>query len=176
MRKKILFLSLFASMLSCVNATSGNYKTVDYVNRDRFMVKWYVQAGRFTPLEKNVTNAIEQYTWIEKGQYIQIDFSYNQGNFDGPLKKIPQKGYIENTKTNAYWKISPLWPLKFDYLIVALDPDYKWTAIGVPSEKYLWIMTQEQQISKEQLAQIVKEIEAVGYPADNLTYVPQQKR
>jgi apolipoprotein D and lipocalin family protein len=69
-----------------------------------------------------------------------------------------------------------LWPLKFDYLVIALDPDYKWTAIGVPSEKYLWVMTRAQQISKNELEIILKEIEAVGYPTDNLTIVPQQKR
>jgi len=176
MRKKIFLLSLLTSIFSSVNAQTGNYKTVDYVNRDRFMISWYVQAGRFTPLEKNVTNAIEKYTWNEKKQYIEIDFSYNQGSFNGKLKKIPQTGYIENKKTNAHWKISPLWPLKFDYLIIALDPDYKWTAIGVPSEKYLWIMTQEPQISKEKLDQIIKEVEAIGYPVDNLTFVPQQKK
>ncbi len=176
MKKNLLFVSLFASLITAVNAKAENFKTVDYVDRDRFMTSWYVQAGRFTPLEKDVTNAIEKYTWNEQKQNIEIDFSYNQGGFDGKLKKIPQTGYIENTKTNAHWKISPLWPLKFDYLVIALDPDYKWTAIGVPSEKYLWIMTKDQQVSKAKLDKIIKEIEVIGYPVDNLTIVPQQKR
>jgi len=176
LRIKILLIGLISTMLFSACASEGNYKTVNFVNRDRFMVSWYVQAGRFTPLEKDVTNAVEKYTWNEKKQYIEIDFSYNKGSFEGKLKKIPQKGYIFNKETNAHWKISPLWPLKFDYLVIALDPDYQWTAIGVPSEKYLWIMTKAQQISKDQLDQILKEVEAVGYPTDNLTIVPQQKR
>ena len=91
MRTFPILLGLILTMIFSSKASAGNYKTVDYVNRDKFMVSWYVQAGRFTPLEKNVTNAIEKYTWNENKQLIQIDFSYNKGSFDGPLKKIPQK-------------------------------------------------------------------------------------
>ncbi len=176
MRSAILFFSFITTLATTACAHVENYKTVDHVERDRFMGAWYVQAGRFTPLEKDVTNALEKYTWNEEKKRIEIDFSYNQGNFQGPVKKIPQKGYIQNTESNAHWKVSPLWPFKFDYLIVALDPDYEWTAIGVPNQKYLWVMTRQQQISKERLDQILKEIEAVGYPVDNLIIVPQQKR
>ncbi len=175
MRSSIVFLSFLMTLATTAFAQVESFKTVDYVDRDRFMGAWYVQAGRFTPLEKDVTNALEKYTWNNEKKSIKIDFSYNQGSFQGPVKKIPQTGYIQD-KTNAHWKISPLWPLKFDYLIVALDPDYQWTAIGVPSQKYLWVMTREAQFPKERLEQVLKEIEAVGYPVDNLTIVPQQKR
>jgi len=176
MRSALVILSLFTTLSTSACAQVENFKTVSHVDRARFMGDWYVQAGRFTPLEKDVTNALEKYTWNAEKERIEIDFSYNQGSFTGPVKKIPQKGYIQNKETNAHWKVSPLWPLKFDYLIVALDPDYQWTAIGVPSQKYLWVMTREVQMPKEKLDQVLKMIEAEGYPVDNLTMVPQQKR
>jgi apolipoprotein D and lipocalin family protein len=176
MRSALVILSLLTTLSTSACAQVENYKTVAHVDRNRFMGDWYVQAGRFTPLEKDVNNALERYTWNEEKQRIEIDFSYNQGSLSGPVKKIPQKGYIENKETNAHWKVSPLWPLKFDYLIVALDPEYQWTAIGVPSQKYLWVMTREKQLTKERLEQVLKMIEAEGYPVDNLTIVPQQKK
>ena len=156
-------------MISCA---SKAYNTVSFVDRDRFMGRWYVQAGRFTYLEKNVHNGIEIYTWNDKENRIDIDFSYNQGSLTGPLKKIPQKGWIENTKTNAHWKVSPMWPLKFDFLVIALDPDYTWTAIGVPDQKYLWVMTRERIVSKETIQKMLTEIEKTGYRTDDIVFVP----
>lgn len=41
-------------------------KTVDLVDIDRFMGKWYVIASRPTFLEEGAHNAIETYTWNNK--------------------------------------------------------------------------------------------------------------
>lgn len=171
MKKFILFslLSLIASVGHCFD------KTVDYVDMNRFMGKWYVVAGRFTPLEKNVFNAVETYSWNSSKQMIEIDFKYNKGSFTGPVKKIPQKGWIKNQKTNAHWTVSPIWPLKFDYLVIGLGENYEWTAIGVPNEAYLWIMTRDPEISAQNLDAILDYLEGVGYNTDNLVLVEHEK-
>ncbi len=149
-------------------------KTVSSVDLQKFMGNWYVLAGRFTPLEKDVHNGLETYTWNEKEQRIDIGFNYNQGSFEGKLKSIPQKGWVENSSTNAHWKVSPLWPLKFDYLIVGLAPDYSWTAIGVPSRKYLWIMARDPRNSEKTVAEAIRHLEEIQYPTGNLVKVPHQ--
>jgi len=149
-------------------------KTVNHIDRDRFMGKWYVQAGRFSFLEKDVYNSIEIYTWNEANNRIDIDFSFNQGSLTGPLKKIPQKAWIENKKTNATWSVSPFWPLKFSYLVIALDPEYRWTAIGVPNQKYLWIMTRDPHFPKVQIEKILSELSLSGYPVKDIVYVPHR--
>lgn len=148
------------------------YKTVSDLNITKFMGDWFVQAGRFTPLEKSVHNALESYSWNEKKKRIDIAFTFNKGSLTGPKKSIPQKGWIHNTDTNAHWKVSPLWPLKFDYLVIALANDYSWTAIGVPKENFLWIMTRSPQTSPEELNNMILEIKKTGYPTENLTLVP----
>jgi len=159
--------------LFMISACSAKYeRTVNHVDRNKFMGAWNVQAGRFSFLEKDVHNAVETYTWNAKDERIDIDFRYNQGSLDGKVKKIPQKGWIYNTKTNAHWKVSPFWPLKFDYLIIALGQDYEWTAIGVPNQKYLWIMTREKQVSKEKIKDMIKEVNSLGYRIDDIVYVP----
>jgi len=154
--------------MSCAHSYN---KTVEFVDRDRFMGTWYVLAGRFTPFEKNVFNAVEKYKWNDKKQIIEVDFSYNQGSLTGPVKKVPQTAWIVNHDTNATWKVSPIWPLRFTYLVVALDPDYRWTAIGVPGEDYLWIMTRDPKFSREELKNVIGQLDAVGYSTENLIYV-----
>ena len=154
-----------------VSCAHGYDKTVEYVDRDRFTGKWYVMAGRFTMFEKDVFNAVEKYTWNESKQRIDIDFSYNKGSFNGELKKMPQKGWIENTATNATWKISPLWPFKFTYLVIALDSNYEWTVIGVPNQNYVWIMARDPHLAKDKIQEILKYIASIHYSVEDIVYV-----
>lgn len=170
-------LPYFLCILFAGCASSHTYtKTVNKVDIKRFMIPWHVQAGRFTSFEKNPYNSIESYTWNEKEQRIDIDFTYNEGAFDGPVKKIPQKGWIKDTVTNATWSVQPWWPLKFDYLVIALDDvNYEWTAIGVPSQKWLWVMTRDPHYPREKVNQILKDIEKTGYSIEKVQFVEHNK-
>lgn len=150
--------------------------TVPQVDIPRFMGKWYVLAGRFTFLEKEVHNALEVYTWNEEKQRIDIAFHYNRGSFTGPVKSIPQKGWIYNTETNSHWKVSPFWPIKADYLVVALAEDYSWTAIGVPNQNYLWIMARTPDNPEPKIAAAVEALKKIGYKHDQLVFVPHQAK
>ena len=172
------FKGLFVSsvVLSvALNACAHAYdRTVAHVDRDRFMGSWYVMAGRFTFLEKDVFNSVEKYTWNEAEQRIDIDFSYRKGSLTGELKKYPQKGFIQNHETNATWKVSPFWPLKFTYLIIALDPDYEWTAIGVPNQHYLWIMAKSPMISKTKIREAIETVRSLNYSVEDIVYVEHE--
>jgi apolipoprotein D and lipocalin family protein len=149
-------------------------KTVSKVDLERFMKKWYVIAGRVTFMEKGAHNAVEEYRWNPKENRIDISFYFNKDSFEGPLKKIPQKAWLENKSTNAHWKVSPFWPLKFDYYVIALAEDYSWTAIGVPNQKYLWIMADKWDVSDTQLAEIIAKIKDIGYDVQDVVRIPQK--
>jgi apolipoprotein D and lipocalin family protein len=170
--KLIALMPFFLLLLGC--SGMDYQRTVDRIEIDEFMGKWYVIAGRFTFMENGAHNAVEEYSWNDKKQRIDINFYFNKDSFDGPIKKIPQKGWIENKETNATWKVSPFWPLKFDYLVVASDPDYQWTAIGVPSGKYLWVMSRQSQMSDAELSTILDELRSVGYPTKEVVRIPQK--
>ncbi|GAB4419908.1 MAG: lipocalin family protein [Bacteriovoracaceae bacterium] len=148
-------------------------KTVKEVSLDKFMKKWFVIAGRFTFMENGAHNAVEEYTFNKEKDRIDINFYFNKDSFDGRVRKIPQKAWIENKKSNAHWKVSPFWPLKFDYLVVALAPDYSWTAIGVPSQKYLWIMADRWDISDSELKKMIEAVQEAGYSVEEIERIPQ---
>ncbi|MGZ3691285.1 MAG: lipocalin family protein, partial [Pseudobdellovibrio sp.] len=159
--------------LGCASP-SFDFKTVDKVETEKFMGSWYVLAGRFTFLEVDVHNGLEKYSWNAEENRIDVDFTYNQGSFSGPKKSIPQKAWIFNNETNAHWKVSPLWPFKFDYLIVEMDKDYKWTAIGVPDQKYLWIMARDWRNPEPIIQEAISRLKSKGYNVEKLVTVPQQ--
>jgi apolipoprotein D and lipocalin family protein len=64
-----------------------------------------------------------------------------------------------------------LWPLKFDYLVIGLGDDYEWTAIGVPNEAYLWIMSRDPNITKDKIEEILRTLESDKYNIENIVYV-----
>lgn len=166
---------LIILVLMTLGCTKMEYsQTVEKVEIDKYMGKWYVIAGRFTFFEKGQHNSIENYTWNENKKRIDIEYFYNKDSFNGKIKKIPQKAWVHNRDSNAHWKVSPLWPFKLDYLIIDLAPDYSWTAIGVPSQNYLWIMARDWKVSNEQLEQIISNIKNKGYNTDAIEIVPQQ--
>ena len=151
-------------------------KTVEKVELNRFMVKWYVIASRPTSFEKGAFNAVESYSFDPVNERINIDFYYNDGSANGPIKRIPQTGRVYNKVTSAHWKVKPSWwwfPFDADYLIIGLHPDYEWTAIGVPNQKYLWVMSQKSQMPEEQLQSILKDLAAKGYNTEHVERVPQ---
>lgn len=159
-------------MMGC--STNSYMKTVQQVKIDEFMGKWYVIASRATFLESGAHNAIEDYTWNKDQERIDINFFFNKNSFDGEIKRIPQKAWIFNNETNAHWKVQPFWPLKLDYLVLALDKDYGWTAIGVPNQKYVWIMARDWSMSDEKLNEIISELKSLGYNIENIKRVPQK--
>jgi apolipoprotein D and lipocalin family protein len=163
---------LMMILTSC--SSSSFMKTVDHIDLPRFMGDWYVLGGRFTYMEKEVYNSIERYTWNEKESRIDVDFTYRKGSFDGALKSIPQKAWIHNTDSNAHWKVSPFWPLKFDYLVLDLASDYSWTAIGVPSQKYLWIMARDWKSPAPIMSEAIERLKQKGYDTSNLVTVPHR--
>lgn len=161
----------FQTLTAC---STVSFPTVPSVDLARYMGTWYVSAGRFTMFEKNVNNAVEIYHYDEKTKTIEVDFSYRKGSPEGKEKKMPQKAWVVEGSQNAHWLVSPFWPLKFDYLIIALAEDYSWVAVGVPHQKYLWIMHRKKQASREEINAILDHLKTIHYNTDAIEYVPQK--
>jgi apolipoprotein D and lipocalin family protein len=168
-------LILAASVLALMGCSSNSkVKTADSVDLDKFMGRWYVLAGRFTSLEKDAFNSVEIYTWNAKKERIDIDFKFRKGSATGEEKSIPQTGWVVNKTTNAEWRVSPLWPLRFAYLVLNVDKTYNYTIIGVPSQKYFWIMARDyknpEPIIQEALQYLAKE----NYDTSNMVRVKHE--
>jgi len=172
--KKICILCLVFFLNAC-QSTDPYLKTVEFVNMDAFVGKWYVIASRPTMFEKNAYNATETYSLNKESGKIDVDFRYKKGSFTGPEKTIPQKAFIHNKQTNAHWKISLWWlPFKLDYLVIDMDKLYQWTVIGVPNQKYLWIMSRKPEMNEDLLSKILMQIKLKGYDTSHVNRVPQK--
>ncbi len=179
MKKTFLFV-LTAVLLSAASvplfaegAKEPFHETAPYVDLDRFLGNWYVIALIPSFIEKDIANGMENYSLDARGN-IKVQYTFRKKSPDGKEKITRQKGWIINKKTNAEWKVMPLWPFKLPYYILEVDDEYQWTAIGTNNFKYLWIMSKSPQYSKEELEAVIKRMTARGFEREKIILMEQQ--
>jgi apolipoprotein D and lipocalin family protein len=169
---KSLALLVTLALLSGCAASLPPLRTVERVDIERFMGRWYVIAAIPTFIETDAFNAVESYRLAPDGT-IDTTFSFRKGGFDGPLKTYNPRGFIVDTASNAVWGMQFIWPIKAEYLITYLTDDYSRTVIGRNKRDYVWIMARSPQIPEADYQRIVAELAAQGYDVTKLRKVPQ---
>lgn len=154
-------------------AKGPEMKTVDYVDLDRFMGKWYVIANIPTFLEKGAHNAVETYELNDDGT-VSTTFTFREGGFDGDEKEYKPRGFIRDKVTDAIWGMRFVWPIKADYRIVYLDDDYTRTIIGREKRDFVWIMARTPSVREEAYKRLIGSAGALGYDTAKIQRVPQQ--
>jgi len=66
-----------------------------------------------------------------------------------------------------------VWPFAGDYVVIALDPGYRWSAVGHPSRDYGWVLAREAALDGETLRDIAARFAAAGYDPCALLMAPE---
>jgi apolipoprotein D and lipocalin family protein len=170
---KVLLLIIFSYFLAgCASTTMKNIETVKQVDLPRFMGDWYVIAAIPTFIETQSYNAIENYKLNTDGT-IATTFTFYKGGFDGPFKKYEPKGFVVPDTGNALWGMQFIWPIKAEYRITYLDPNYQHTIIARNARDYVWIMARTPQITEAEYKMLTDLIVGYGYDTTKLRKVPQ---
>ena len=172
---RILAVTLLAALLSAcgVSPQKVTVPVVASVDLQRFMGPWYVIGVIPTFIEKDIYNAIETYELAPDGT-IKTTFTFNKGAFDGPAKQMEPKGFVIPGTNNAIWGMQFVWPIKAEFVIAHLDPDYSETIIARSARDYVWIMARTPTISDARYAALVARVKAMGYDTGKLVKVPQR--
>jgi len=173
---KFIKTTLAASLLTLAGCTTASHPPIalaQKVELERFMGDWYVIANIPTFNEKGAHNAVESYRLAEDGS-IDTTFTFRADGFDGPEKKYTPRGFVADRESNAVWGMQFLWPIKSDFRIVYLTPDYAQTVIGREARDYVWIMARTPQIPEADYQRIVAFLKEQGYDVDKIRKVPQR--
>ena len=177
MNKKTLTtatLSLFTALIAgCASQNLPPIATVPQVELPRFMGKWYVIASIPSVIETDAYNAVESYT-LEKDGSINTTFTFRDGSFDGKRKQYKPHGFVVENSGNALWGMQFIWPIKAEYRIAWLAPDYSRTVIARNARDYVWIMARAPSITDAQYAELSEFVARLGYDMSKLRKVPQQ--
>ena len=116
-------------------------QTASYVDINKFMGDWHVLANIPTFPERGAINPIERYA-LNKDGTVDTTFSFISPK-NGTEKVLKATGYVQPDTNNAVWGMQFIWPIKADYRVVYLDPEYQTTIIGRKKRDYLWIMSRD---------------------------------
>ena len=147
--------------------------TVSKVDLERYMGEWYVIANIPTSWEKGAVNGHEMYQLNPDGT-IATTFTFRKGGFDGPLKVMKPKGWVRDPESNAAWWMQFFWPLKAEYLIAYLSPDYSQTIVARTKRDYVWIMARTPSIPEAEYSHLVEKVAELGYDTTKLQRMPQR--
>jgi apolipoprotein D and lipocalin family protein len=159
-------------LAGCNDAGLPPVPTVAHVDLPRFMGNWYVIANIPTSMEKDAYGPQEHYRLAEDGT-IETTFTFNAGGFDGKLSRHTARGFVVDHASNAAWKMQFIWPLRFEYLIAELAPDYSTTIIARSKRDYVWIMARTPHVDDATYQRLVDGAVALGYPRERIQKVPQ---
>ena len=169
----LLATALLPAVAGCQSTPHAPLATVPRVELERFMGDWYVIANIPTFLEKSAHNAVESYRMDDDGT-IATTFTFRDGGFDGPQKRYTPRGYVLEPESNAVWGMQFIWPIKAEYRIAYLSPDYTRTVIAREARDYVWIMARTPSIPEADYARMVGIVGRLGYDTSRIQKVPQR--
>lgn len=143
------------------------------------MGPWYVVAHipiHFPPLasEKGAHNGVESYALQPDGT-IATTYTFRQGSFDGPERRMTPWARVANPPFNSEWKMKFFWFLPAgDFLILDLDDAYAHTIIGVPDRSSLWIMARTPEVPAATYDALVERAVGMGFERAEIVRVPQR--
>jgi len=173
MKKPTLLATAAVMLAGCQSVSQPPIALVEHVDLPRFMGDWYVIANIPTFIEKGAHNAVESYRLAKDGT-VETSFTFSAGSFDGPQKRYNPRGFVVDNTGNAVWGMQFIWPIKADYRIVYLSPDYSQTVIGRQKRDYVWIMARAPSIPEADYRHILAFLAEQGYDTSRIQRVPQR--
>lgn len=170
------FLVLLLVLSSCVTKTDNTMKplkTVQFVDMDRYIGRWYEIARYEHRFQEGCVGSRATYTRRDDGKISVLNECY-EGSFSGKLRSAKGKAWIVDRESNAKLKVSFFWPFAGDYWIIDLGPEYEYAVVGHPTRKYLWILSRTAAMQEEVYRAILARLQEQEYDITKLIRTEQK--
>jgi len=177
---KVTLLLLLSTIFitSCASNEFANdpLETVETLDLERYLGRWYEIARYQSGFEKNIYGATAEYTLRDDGR-IQVINSGFKKSLDGPYTKVKAVAWRADDNVAGALKVKFFSLFTSDYLVFGLDDEnYEWALVGNNSRKFIWFLSRTPEISSERLEMMKKIAVEQGYDLSSLFYVPQKER
>lgn len=172
MKTRSILAALVPALIGACASRPPTIPPVSSVDLPRFMGDWYVLAHIPSRQEREAYDAVESYRLDADGR-IRTTYRQRKGGFDAPLETMEPVGTVVPGTHNAVWGMQFVWPIKAEYVIVDLAPDYSRTIIGRSKRDHVWLMARTPRLPEGELQAAIARIKALGYDTTKLRMVPQ---
>jgi len=171
-----ILVGLVAALLGGCSLLSGRFgdlPAAPHVDMARYMGHWRVIAHIPYFAEDGCFDSIESYALRPDGD-VDNWFSCRKGGASAPLERqATARARVVNRQSNAEWSVLFFHVLPIKYVVVAVDPDYQWAAVGHPSRQYGWVFARGGSLPEATYAQILQRMRDAGYDITRFERVSQ---
>lgn len=174
----ILILSVSFIISACgtpKELSTENIPTVDNLEIEKYLGKWYEIARLDHPFERDQENVTANYSLREDGEIRVLNRGYD--TTDNEWSDAEGNAYRPDPENKpGLFKVSFFLFFYGDYKVIALDEDYQWVMVTSSSKEYLWILGREPQLSDEDYNMLIEKAEKWDFPLDDLYRLQHPER
>ena len=164
MKLAFLLLGFLFALSGCSTSSHPPLQTVKALDPERYSGTWIEIARYENRFEKGCAGASAEYK-IENDR-----IHVTNRCFDATNTKIGEaKGKAHATDaTNSKLKVTFFWPFYGDYQVIMLSDDYRYSVVGDPERKYLWILSRTKELKESDKEFILSSLPNFGYDPSKL--------
>lgn len=172
----IVMLSLVALTGCATNQFVGDpLETVDSLDLDRYLGRWYEIARYQKGFEKNIIGVTADYSMRDDGRIGVLNSGFKK-TLDGSYTSVKAVAWRPDDSVPGALKVKFFGLFTSDYLVFGLDEDYQWALVGNNERDSLWFLARNHEIPEETMATMRAIATAQGYDLAELYIVPQKER
>jgi apolipoprotein D and lipocalin family protein len=133
----------------------------DSVDLNRILGGWYLIATIPNGFEEGMVQPYDVYSRREDGD-IREDFYVRKGSVDAPQKHYTVHDWVRSGTHNAHWRVQ-FGPINVPFLIVYIDPDYRYVLFGEQSRDLGWVYSRQPDVSEPDFKMLMEHFRSVGY-------------
>ncbi|MGD9716372.1 MAG: lipocalin family protein [Sulfuricurvum sp.] len=144
----------------CTAASNSPLPTVAAVDLERYSGEWIEIARYENRFERGCASASAEYRL--NGEYVSI----TNRCYDTSGKQTAEalgRAYPVAESSNSKLEVTFFRPFYGDYWVLMLAPDYRYSVVGDPKRKYLWILARTPSLSENDKSAILERLPALGY-------------
>ncbi|MFI3277566.1 MAG: lipocalin family protein [Rikenellaceae bacterium] len=169
MKNSILIFAFFSFFIRGVAAQEIDKTPVANFDLERYMGTWHEIARFDNRFERDLTSVTAELSLCQSEQgLIQIlNRGYNIKDME--WKQAHGRGYT--TPISGRLKVSFFLFFTSEYNVMALGDDYEWALVGSRSNRFLWILSRQPQLSPSVSARVVDIARKRGYDVEKLIFL-----
>ena len=167
---KTFILICFTISLGC--NSNPDLETVDEVDIEKYMGTWHELARLPNSFEKGLVCVTANYSIKDNGKIRVVNAGHKESDIS-KTKESTGTAWVPDPAKPGQLKVRFFWPFAGDYYIMKLGPDYKYSLVGSPSRKYLWILARNKRLDGTTINEILEYAHDRGFDVEQLEWIDQ---
>ena len=132
------------------------------VDLDSMYQGWYIVATIPNRFEKGLVAPYDVYSMRPDGD-IREDFYARRGGFGSPVKHYVVHDWVRPGTHNAHWRVRLFWPVDLPFLVLYVDPQYRYVLFGEENRSLGWVYSRTPTISDADYLDLLERFRQLGY-------------